>query len=179
MPLPMPEFASLKSTGPFKVHEEMRSYQYQVEASIEHTKYGRMFYSGVFLPEELLAALPQARERGFRLVGEVGGLFSEFGLMAFKSARYVVFSKGYLAEAKLKIGDVVTLRFSPVDPNHVEVPHELEQVLSSMRGGRAGWDKLTSGKRRELAFRVASAAREETRMKRAFQIVEDLITPTS
>jgi Bacteriocin-protection, YdeI or OmpD-Associated len=135
----------------------MRSYQYQFEAPIECIKYGRMFYGGVFLPDTILSALPQARERGFRLVGEVGGLFSEFGLMAVKTCRYVVLSKSFLAQAKLKTGDVVAFRFSPLDLNYVEVPVELEQALDSNHTARVVWSNLTSGKKREYSYRVASA----------------------
>lgn len=150
----------------------MRSYLYQFETTIECIRYGRMFYGGVFLPEHILSALPQARERGFRLSGEVGGLMSEFGLMAVKTRRYVVLSKGFLAQAKLKVGDGVVFRFSPVDPNDIEIPIELEQALRSNRAAALVWDQLTTGKKRECAHRVASAARETTRLKRAYELVE-------
>jgi hypothetical protein len=153
----------------------MRSYQYQFEAPLEHIKYGRMFYGGIFLPDTILSALPQARQRGFRLVGEVGGIFSEFGLMAVKSCRYVVLSKGFLAEAKLGIGDFVLIRFSPIDPHYVEIPIELERALQSNHAASIVWSNLTSGKKREYANRVASPPREATRLRRAYQIAEDLL----
>ena len=153
----------------------MRSYHYQFEATIECIKYGRMFYGGVFLPDTLLSELPQARERGFRLVGEVGGVMSEFGLMAVKTRRYIVLSKDFLAQAKLQRGDEVVFRFSPVDPNRVEVPMELEQALQTHRTADTIWKKLSAGKRREFANRVASAARETTRQKRVYQLIEELV----
>jgi hypothetical protein len=157
----------------------MRSYQYQFEAPIERIKYGRMFYGGVFLPDTILSALPQARERGFRLVGEVGGLFSEFGLMAFKTCRYIVLSNSFLAQAKLKTGDIVVFRFSPVNPDYVEVPVELEQALDSNHNARRVWGNLTSGKKREYSYRVASAAQEATRLRRAYQLIESLMDSAS
>lgn len=157
----------------------MRLYQYQFEAPIERIKYGRMFYGGVFLPENILSALPQARERGFRLVGEVGGLFSEFGLMAVKICRYIVLSNSFLAQAKLKTGDVVVFRFSPVDPSYVEVPVELEQALDSNHNARRIWDNLKSGKKREYSYRVASAVHEATRLRRAYQLIESLMDSAS
>ena len=153
----------------------MRSYKYQFEASIERVKYGRMFYGGVFLPETILSTLPAARQRGFRLVGEVGGLFSEFGVMAVKTCRYIVLSKSFLKQANLKTGDFVMLRFSPVDPNYIEVPIELENALKSNYKAAIVWSKLTSGKRREYAHRVSSGAQETTRLRRADQIIEDFI----
>lgn len=134
-----------------------------------------MFYGGVFLPDTLLSELPKARERGFRLVGEVGGVMSEFGLMAVKTRRYVVLSKDFLAQAKLKTGDEVVFRFSPVDPDRVEVPMELEQALQTHRTADTIWKKLSAGKRREFANRVASAARETTRQKRVYQLIEELV----
>jgi hypothetical protein len=168
--------ASSFSARPAPVcHIKMRSYPYQFETTIERIKYGRMFYAGVFLPDDILSALPQARERGFRLVGEVGGLMSEFGLMAVKTRRFVVLSKGFLAQAQLKTGDGVVFRFSPVDPNGLEIPMELEQALRSNRAAALVWDKLTSGKKRECAQRVASAVQEATRFKRAHQMVEGLV----
>ncbi len=157
----------------------MRSYNYQFEAPIERIKYGRMFYGGVFLPDTILSALPQARERGFRLVGEVGGLFSEFGLMAVKTCRYIVLSNSFLAQAKLKTGDVVVFRFSPVNPDYVEVPVELEQALDSNHNALRVWGSLTSGKKREYSFRVASAAQEATRLRRAYQLIESLMDSAS
>ena len=133
-----------------------------------------MFYGGVFLPDTLLSELPQVRDRGFRLVGEVGGVMSEFGLMAVKTRRYIVLSKDFLAQAKLKTGDEVVFRFSPVDPDRVEVPMELEQALQTHRAADAIWKKLSAGKRREFANRVASAARETTRQKRVHQLIDEL-----
>jgi len=153
----------------------MFSYQYQFEANIESVKYGRMFYGGVFLPGTLLYALPQARKRGFRLRGEVGGLASEFGLMAVKTSRYIVLSKSFLTQANLKTRDIVLVRFSPIDPNYIEVPIELEQSLRSNLSADLVWSNLTFGKKREYAYYVASAAQEATRLKRAEQLVEDLI----
>jgi len=153
----------------------MRSYKYQFEAPVEHIKYGRMFYGGVFLPSTILTTLPQARERGFRLFGEVGGLVSEFGLMPVKTFRYIVLSKDFLGQSKLKSGDIVTVRFSPIDPKHIDVPIELEQALMSNRAAGLVWNNLTSGKKREFAFRVASAAQEATRLKRAYQLIETIM----
>lgn len=153
----------------------MRSYQYQFEASIERIKYGRMFYGGVFLPKTILSTLPQARERGFRLVGEVGGLFSEFGVMPIKTCRYIVLSKGFLAQANLKTGDFVLLRVSPIDPSHIDIPIELEQALQSNHAAGIVWRSLTKGKKREYSNRVSLGAKESTRLRRADQIIEDLV----
>jgi hypothetical protein len=152
----------------------MRSYPYQFEASIERIRYGHMFYGGVFLPETILSTLPQARERGFRLVGEAGGLFGEFGVMPIKTRRYVVLAKGFLAQAKLKPGDLVMFRFSPIDPSYIDVPIELEHALQSNHTAGVTWKSLTIGKKREYSNRVSSAAQETTRLRRACQIVEDL-----
>lgn len=153
----------------------MRSYQYQFEANIQRMKYGRMFYGGVFLPEAILSIFPKASERGFRLVGEVGGLFSEFGVMAFKTRRYIVLSQGFLAQAKLKTGDLVMFRFTPIDPNSIEISMELEQALQSNRAAAVVWGNLTVGKKREYSNRVSSGAREETRLRRAYEIIDDLV----
>ena len=153
----------------------MRSYQYQFKARIDQIKYGRMFYGGVFLPDDLLSALPQARKRGFRLVGEVGGLFSEFGLMAVKTSRYVVLSKSFLAQAKLNIGDFVLFRFSPINPNCVEIPVELERALQSNHAASFVWSNLSSGKKREYSNRVSSSPNEATRLRKAYQITEDFV----
>ena len=155
----------------------MHQYHYQFEASIERVKYGRMFYGGVFLPQAILSTLPKARERGFRLVGEVGGLFSEFGVMAVKTCRYIVLSKGFLAQAKLKTGDFVMCRFSPIDLNFINVPAELKQALQSNHAAGILWNNLTIGKKREYSFRVASGAQETTRLRRAYQIIDQLFTP--
>ena len=157
----------------------MISFKYQFEAPVEHIPYGRMFYGGVFIPCTLLTALPRARERGFRLFGEVGGVVSEFGLMPVKKFRYIVLSKDFLAHSKLKTGDVVTVRFSPIDPKQIDVPIELEQALRSNRDAGLVWSKLTLGKKRECAFRVASAVQEATRLKRAYKLIEKIMDSTS
>jgi len=157
----------------------MRPYQYQFEAPVEHIKYGRMFYGGVFMPSTIFTALPQARERGFRLVGEVGGLVSEFGLMAVKTLRFIVLSQSFLVQSKLKTGDIITVRFSPIDPENIDVPIELEQALKTNRAAGIVWSNLTSGKKREFAFRVASAEQEVTRLKRAYQLIEKIMDSPS
>ncbi len=100
---------------------------------------------------------------------------SEFGLMAVKTRHFVVLSKGFLVQAELKTGDGVVFRFSPVDLNEIEIPIELEQALRSNRAAALVWDQLTTGKKRECAHRVASAAQETTRLKRACQLVEGFV----
>ncbi len=155
---------------------QMRSYQYQFKTVIERIKYGRMFYGGVFLPETILSTLPKARVRGFRIIGEAGGLFSEFGVMAVKTRRYVVLSRGFLAQARLKTGDPVMFRFSPTDPNHLDTPVELEEALQSNPAASILWSNLTLGKKREYSTRVASGAQEATRLRRAYRITEELTT---
>jgi Bacteriocin-protection, YdeI or OmpD-Associated len=155
----------------------MRSYPYQFRTTIGSIKYGRMFYGGVFLPDTILSALPEARGRGFRLVGEVGGVSSEFGLMAVKTARFIVLPKGFLTQAKLKAGDVVTFRFFPIDPDYLEVPPELEQALQTNRAAAQVWSQLTTGKKREYVHRVASAAHDTTRQKRVGEVIGLLENP--
>lgn len=150
----------------------MRSYKHEIEAPVEQIKYGRMFYGGIFLDEMFLSTYPQARKRGFRIIGEVGGLFNEFGLMAIKTRRYVVLSKSFLKQSNLKTGDVVLFRFSPLDPNHVEVPVELERALASNKSAFSFWSNLTSGKKRSYSYRVASGVQEATRLQRAYHIIE-------
>jgi Bacteriocin-protection, YdeI or OmpD-Associated len=151
------------------------SYKYQFDGPLERIKYGRFFYGGVFLPEAILSVLPQARERGFRIVAEVGGLFGEFGLMPVKNQRYIVLSKSVLKQAKLETGDLVLVRFSPIDPNHIEIPVELEQAIESHHAARIAWNNLTPGKRREYSNHVSEATQEATRLKRAYRIVEEFV----
>jgi hypothetical protein len=157
------------------LNQQVFSYKYEFDAPLERIKYGRYFYGGVFLPEAILSVLPEARERLFRIVGEIGGLFGEFGLMPIKNQRYIVLSKSVLKEAKLETGDIVLVRFSPIDPNHIEIPVELERAIESYHAARIAWNNLTSGKKREYSNYVSSATQEATRLKRAYRVVEEFV----
>lgn len=152
----------------------MRRFHHEFQSVVEMIDYGRMVYHGVFVPEEVLGRVPEMRGRRFRMEAEVGGVLLECGLMAEGKRRYVLLSKAFLKQADLSAGAEVAVRFTPVDGERVEVPLELEEALLADARAKEIWGRLSPGKRRGLAYRVAWAVQERTRRRRAEAVVDEV-----
>lgn len=74
--------------------------------------------------------------------------------------------------AKIKVGDLVNVSFTIVDPDKVELPEELEAVLEQDPEGATVWESFTPGVQRSLAHYVFSVKNVESRIKRALFLVD-------
>ncbi len=90
---------------------------------------------------------------------------------------YLVVGLSLLKEAGVKLGDTVAVEVMPdPEPQEIDLCDEILIVLEQDEAAKARWDTLALGKRRGLAYHVATAKREETRIKRALDIARKLKT---
>jgi hypothetical protein len=84
---------------------------------------------------------------------------------------FVLFSKDLQRQHGLEPGDEMDLEFRFVNQDRVIIPQELSEVLAADAGLKSAWDKLTSGRQRGLAHRVASAKSEAVRQRRVDEVI--------
>jgi uncharacterized protein YdeI (YjbR/CyaY-like superfamily) len=79
-------------------------------------------------------------------------------------------SPALLRSIGASVGSIVSLRFRLVPASVVETPAELVEAIAADPKAGARWNSLTPGKQRGLSALVNSAARPETRQRRAFDL---------
>ncbi|MEM6799390.1 MAG: YdeI/OmpD-associated family protein [Planctomycetota bacterium] len=151
-------------------------YQYAFETKVAIHDFGRMAYHVAFLPVETLSELPLGGKKRLRIAGEINGHPYRGGcLPAGEGKYYLILSKAFLKSCRCKAGDRIFVQFSLDDPDAVDVPKELQFALDANPRAADAWQKLTSGKRRGLAYRVATAKRAATRENRVEEVMQDLL----
>lgn len=156
----------------------MSYYAYHFSAPLEMHRLGRYRYRVVYLPAALVAALPFDTHPRLRFDGEIADVPVQG---AWQSAgtdgrRYAMVSPATCRIAGLALGTLVEVRFNIADPEAVTVPDELAAALAADASARVAWDALTPGRRRGLAYLVASARTDATRHARAAALIAGLHT---
>lgn len=150
-------------------------FPWQFEGPVKVHRFGRMQYTVVFVPKDLLEQLPLKEHPRLRVDGEVNGVPFNGALHPTRGRRYVLLSKKFLRQCGLSAGDVTEIRFRIADQEAVDVPAELRFALDVNDQAREVWDQITAGKRRSLAWTIASAKRRETREQRVEEVIATLI----
>ena len=131
------------------------------------------------LTDEMADELPFDREPRLRASGEINDLpFHGAWVPGGESRAYLHLSAGFVADLGVAVGDPLEVRFRLEPTDLVEVCTELAEALAADPDGDAVWQRLTPGRRRGLAHMVRSSKREETRRKRAAQLMVDLAAGT-
>ena len=149
-------------------------YDHEFEAPIAYHDVGssRYRYTVVFLPPHLSDRLPLDAHPRLRISGEVNDHPFEASLTPVRGRWYILLSKRTLRAIGALVGDTVSIRFRVADQDAVEVPPALEEALRGNAALQALWEGLTAGKRRGLAYRVASAKTPATQAKRIAEVFE-------
>jgi hypothetical protein len=88
---------------------------------------------------------------------------------------FILLGRDTLDTAGLVKGQTIAvLLASDPEPDAVDLPVELGVVLDQDPAARARWERLTPGLRRTLAHPIATAKQEETRVRRAWKLAEQL-----
>jgi hypothetical protein len=109
-----------------------------------------------------------------RVLGTVNGVAVDRALMPQKSGVHIIILGGDIRRAARlkKVGDPVQVEFRVhPDPTQVELPEELAETLDFIPELKAGWDKLTPGMQRSMAYWVGSAKTQATRAKRIAELL--------
>ncbi|MEM1222262.1 MAG: YdeI/OmpD-associated family protein [Verrucomicrobiota bacterium] len=148
--------------------------RYRFSAHVDVHDFGRMKYTVVYLPKKIEKALKLVDMPRLRVEGLIQGEPFSGACQPAGHCWYLILSKRFLKEAKLRIGDQVDAELSIADQNAVDTPEDLQFELDRNPNIKKKWDRLTAGKRRGLAYRVASAKRLETREQRILEVLESV-----
>lgn len=125
--------------------------------------------TAIFLPREIIRQLPKGR---LRVKGTFNGVPFALAVLHLKDgSRYFSVSATLRKAAGIRVGDPVSVSFKLVDPDRVDIPEELEAVLSQDDDARKAWDKLTAGFQRSLILYVNSVKNVDSRIRRAIDIL--------
>ncbi|MEO0576490.1 MAG: YdeI/OmpD-associated family protein [Pseudomonadota bacterium] len=151
-------------------------YDHSFKATIEKFGVGKtrkIWYNVLFLPDEVQSTLPFEQYPRLRVEGEIADVPIENAFMPTGDGRYyVIVSPKVLRDGVVKLHDRVEMRFRIADQNHVNVPIALGSAIERQPVVQAGWDRLTSGRKRMVAQHVVSAKTDKTRNKRVSEALE-------
>ncbi len=148
---------------------------YTFTAPLEAERLGNAQFLFIHLPDDLQAR-PEFAARGRRrMKGTVAGVPVHRAWQPTREGRrYLMLSAALCHEAGVSPGDPVTVVFSLVPDDHVEVPAELREALRQEPAWRKLWTAQTPGHQRGIAHHVDSARNPETRASRAVEALRRL-----
>jgi hypothetical protein len=136
--------------------------------------------SYVELPDDAIEALDARRRTSVQAT--IDGISYAGQVMPYtfegREKRVVLgITKAIRTEAGKAFGDMLEIELERDDRSRsasTEAPAELADALANDEAAAAAWEQLAPSHRREHARHVAEAKREETRRRRAAQVVEQL-----
>ena len=151
-------------------------YDFEFDAPITTHDVGasRYVYTVVFCPDDIARALPLREYPRLRIRGEIEDAPIEAALNPAGGRWYLLLSKQRLREIGRRVGDTVSVRFSVTDQDRVEIPALLADALASSPELRTEWDRQSAGMQRGLAYRITSAKREATQVRRLDEVIDIL-----
>ena len=130
---------------------------------------GLFIKTAIFLPEEIIHALPKGR---VRVKGTMNSAAFALAVQHLKDgSRYFSVSAPLRKAAGIRMGDPVEVYFQLVDPDKLDMPEELEAVLDQDELAREAWDKLTTGYQRSLIHYITSVKNVDSRIKRSIDLL--------
>jgi hypothetical protein len=130
-----------------------------------------MFMNAViFLPAAVIRRLPTGR---IRVKGTLNGAPFALAVQHMKDgSRFFSVGASLRKVARIKTGDTVHVSFKLVDPDKVEVPKELREVLTQDADAKEAWENLTPGYQRSLIIFVTSVKNVDKRIERSLKLLE-------
>lgn len=133
---------------------------------------GNFISTVIFLPQKIVDMLPQGRVRTKGTMN--GAAFTLAPQYKKDGSRFFSVSSGLRKAAKIKIGDDVEVIFKIIDKDEIEMPEELVAVLSQDDVGMRAWQRLTSGRQRNVITYINSVKNIDSRISRALQSIDKL-----
>ena len=134
-----------------------------------------IWYHVLFMPAHLAKSLPLDVYPRLRITGEivdipVAGAWMPTG----DGGHYFIVSPAVRKGTGARLGDMLHMRFGIDDQDRVDVPAALDDALKARPDMRAVWERITPGKRRGLAHRVAQAKSSATIQRRIEEVMDTL-----
>jgi len=121
------------------------------------------------LPDHIIKKLPAGR---VRVEGKLNRVPFALAVQHQKDgSRYFAVSASLRKAAAINVGDKVKVVFQIVDADKLDVPEELEAVLTQDDDARKAWDKLPRGYQRGLIHYITSVKNVDSRIRRSIDIM--------
>ncbi|MFY8022330.1 MAG: YdeI/OmpD-associated family protein [Bacteroidia bacterium] len=126
-------------------------------------------YSMVSIPSDIISTLP---EKGrLRTIGTLNGAPFSLAIHGRKNGSgFFMIGSALKKTAKITKGDVVEISFSLTDPDFLELPEELQEVMAQDEEASKIFFGMTVGMQRSLAHYVSSVRNTDSRIKRALEL---------
>lgn len=147
---------------------------YKFQTKIAKYDFGKYYYTVVFLPSELISKLPLEKYPRLRVNAEIDGFPIQGAFMPDKGHWYLMTPRRVLKNISKSLGDEVFVQFNIADQDAIEIPPDLELVLKENVEVKLRWDKLTTGKKRGLAYSLSKIKTPEIRERRLLEIIDSL-----
>jgi Domain of unknown function (DUF1905)/Bacteriocin-protection, YdeI or OmpD-Associated len=123
----------------------------------------------VEIPVDVVKKLPAGR---VRVEGYLNRIPFNLAIQSRKNGpKYLSVSQAMRKSAAVKPGDKVNVSFVVVDSNKLELPEEMEAVLTQDDEGAKKWKKLTVGLQRSLVHYINSSKNVDVRIERALFLI--------
>lgn len=146
-----------------------RKKYYRFSTILEYIS-GAITHTGIVIPEQTLEELSQPKR--IRVEGTINGTPFNLAIQHLKDGRrFLMVGNALRREAGLKAGDMVNVKFTPANPDEVQLPEELTEVLEQDPEGKAYFTSLTPGMQRSLSHYVTSVKNTDSRIRRALDLI--------
>lgn len=133
-------------------------------------EYKNMLVSTVVeIPADVVKKLPAGR---VRVEGKLNQVSFNLAIQSKKHGpKYLSVSQAMRKSAGVKPGDKVKVSFAIVDPDKLDLPEEMQEVLAQDTEGAKKWNKLTVGLQRSLVHYINSSKNVDVRIERALFLI--------
>lgn len=145
------------------------SFQTELQAA-----WGIIYYTHIVFPLAEVAEWKAAKVK--RIVGTINEMPYRLALQSNgEGGFYIIVGKELREKGKLEVGSKVSVTIQPdPNPDSVDLEEELLEVLAQDEEASEKFFALTAGKQRSLNYYIMSVKNIETRLKRSFEIADQV-----
>lgn len=136
--------------------------------------WGIIYYTHIVFPLAEVPIWKAAKVK--RIVGTINQMPFRLALQSDgEGGFYIIVGKDLREKGKLEVGSKVSVFIKPdPNPDSVDLEEELLEVLAQDEEASAKFFALTAGKQRSLNYYITAVKNVETRLKRAFEIADQV-----
>jgi hypothetical protein len=134
-------------------------------------------YTMVSIPIEIISELPETGR--LRTLGKMNGAEFSLAIQGRKNGNaFFMVGSALRRAAKITTGDPVEIEFSLTDPDFLELPEELKEVMEQDEEAGKIFFGMTVGMQRSLSHYVSSVKNTDSRIKRSMELAYKMKTET-
>lgn len=142
---------------------------FQFKAKPEPIQIG-LVQNCIVVPPEIMDQLP--KKGRIRVKGTMQGIPFALAIQSMKNGvRYFSVNRELFKKISSLSDGEISIKFHPVDPDELDIPEELNELLLQDEHAAEIWNNFTTGKKRGLIHYLDSAKSIETKVNRAVKIM--------